>query len=154
MKQPLDVEPNVKHDFMTNGIASHYVTKTGNQPTVVGLRNGIPDGAEQGMYKRRKVQLDPYAVARHPFKSNNMVHLAQPTMYVNQMASTGGTPLSIAMEDMNHLEQFVDSERHRMDPKNPLSAAYALRVLKTIEIDPEKGPMYDAMRRKLLYHWS
>eukprot|EP01041_Mallomonas_annulata_P008685 gene8685-17935_t len=129
--------------------------------TILGLRNGIPDNAEQNIKYRQKIQLNPYTTAMNPYLAKDIENilprhhevnpLGGTAGELNNLASIGGSPLAFALDDVTELQQRVYVESLRMDPRNPLSAAFAYKAfLEQGAGDVQKGALLDSMRKGLL----
>ena len=155
---PFDLKELQKSNFKL-GSARTYNRVNFALPTVVGLRDGIPWGQDQLDGAMRTRQLHPYPTAKTPFLSNNIEDIAPRTYATNpiggtggeltNLASLGGTPLAIALDDQTALSQRVHTEFMRSDPRNPLSAEFAWRAYIQQGEHPEKGPMADAQREQM-----
>lgn len=113
-------------------------TITFANPYVTGLHNGVPFGGDQQQRVFQRRELTPYnKSAKSPFLSDSVEDM-YPRTYgvanpiggtngtIKNVASLGGAPLAAALNDLPELFDRVHNEYLRMDPKNPLSAAYAL----------------------------
>ena len=147
---PMPIADTVEKTYFNEGNVAHGQEEYGKYPYIVGLHNGTGFGQDQTEPYLQRKQLKPYPHSHGPFVNNHMDQLVPtPTMYVNELASTGGAPLSIALDDPITLEQFMDSESRREAPENPFSAAYAKRAIEKLEWDPTLGSQRDAIRRNL-----
>ena len=147
---PMPIDETVEHTYFNQGNVAHGQEEYGKYPSIVGLHNGTGFGQDQTDPFWQKRQLNPYPHPRGPYLSNHMDQLVPtPTMYVNELASTGGAPLSIALDDPITLEHFMDSEARREAPDNPFSAKYAKTAIEKLEWDPTLGSQRDTIRRNL-----
>jgi len=147
---PMPIAETVEKTYFNEGNVAHGQEEYGKYPYIVGLHNGTGFGQDQTEPYLQRKQLKPYPHPHGPFVNNHMDQLVPtPTMYVNELASTGGAPLSIALDDPITLEHFMDSESRREAPENPFSAAYAKRAIEKLEWDPTLGSQRDAIRRNL-----
>jgi len=147
---PMPIDETVEHTYFNQGNVAHGQEEYGKYPSIVGLHNGTGFGQDQTDPFWQKRQLNPYPHPRGPYLSNHMDQLVPtPTMYVNELASTGGAPLSIALDDPITLEHFMDSEARREAPDNPFSAKYAKKAIEKLEWDPTLGSQRDTIRRNL-----
>ena len=124
------------------------IPPTGKVATMIGSRNGVPDGADQDVY-----QLQRQIMRRgtnKPFRSDQMRDIL-PTVYngnVNILAETGGAPLAFALDDESELEQRLYSEGIRGSIANPLSARFAYKARQNREL-PVQGGATDVLRKEL-----
>ena len=146
----LPISSTVERDYYSAGVISHGEQKYGKNPNIVGLHNGTAFGQDQSEPYWQKRQMDPYPYPNGPYESNDLKDIMNPTMHVNELASSGGNPLTIALDDLNMIDQFIDSEHRRNYPFNPLSAAYARKAMEKLQEHPVQGPENDALRRTML----
>ena len=149
-QEALPIDSTVERDYYSSGVLSHGQEKYGKNPTIVGLHNGTGFGQDQSEPFKQKRQLDPYPYPNGPYESSDLKDIMNPTMHVNELASSGGNPLTIALDDLNMIDQFIDSEKRRNYPFNPLSAAYARKAMEKLQEHPVLGPENDSMRRTML----
>ena len=130
----------------------------GTKGTILGLRNGIPDNAEQDLVHQRELGLRPYVKGMNPYTTNLMVDLLPSYYYTNPIAGLGGyepnlasfngqKPLATALDEPSELIQRLYEDKFRMSASNPLSAAYSMNQ-KRLD-NAVRGPMYDAMRSRM-----
>ena len=130
----------------------------GTKGTILGLRNGIPDNAEQDLVYQRELGLKPYVKAMNPYTTNLMVDVLPSYYYTNPIAGLGGyepnlasfngqKPLATALDEPTELIQRLYEDKFRMSASNPLSAAYSMNQ-KRLD-NAVRGPMHDAMRSRM-----
>ena len=130
----------------------------GTKGTILGLRNGIPDNAEQDLVHQRELGLRPYVKGMNPYTTNLMVDVLPSYYYTNPIAGLGGyepnlasfngqKPLATALDEPSELIQRLYEDKFRMHASNPLSAAYSMNQ-KRLD-NAVRGPMYDAMRSRM-----
>ena len=130
----------------------------GTKGTILGLRNGIPDNAEQDLVHQRELGLRPYVKGMNPYTTNLMVDVLPSYYYTNPIAGLGGyepnlasfngqKPLATALDEPSELIQRLYEDKFRMSASNPLSAAYSMNQ-KRLD-NAVRGPMYDAMRSRM-----
>lgn len=155
----LNLADTYKFNIQSGGLVHLDDVKTHNVvATVVGLRNGNPWGQDSTDPMHKVIQLNPYPYAKSPFLSKSTEDLF-PRMFspnplggtaqdLTNLSSLGGTPLAIALDTVNEVQNRAYNERMRMDPRNPLSAAFAAKVMmkrKADEISGNRGPFTDVM---------
>ena len=142
--RPFPTTPTVKKIYLRAGFTSHDQSSQGVYPLSSGVRGTTPWQDPNDKVLKR-VEMKPYSIP----KGGDYDCLEQPFYHVNLMASAGGFPLKLAMDEPGQLNMMVHNERMRIHPSNPLSAAYAQRVIQALEEDPLRGPMNDHFRRDL-----
>ena len=71
----------------------------GQIATILGKRNGVPDGGDQDMFQMQRDFMKRKTT--RPFRSNHLMDIL-PTTYngnINILAGTGGAPLAFALDD-------------------------------------------------------
>lgn len=154
-------ENNIKE-----GITTYLNTVQPNMvlPTVLGVRDGTAHNQSALDSMHQKIQLQPYAGtnAKSPFLSDSVEDMYPRVYGVNPiggtnrelltLASIGGSPLAIALDTVNEVDNRMYNERLRMDPRNPLSGAFAKRVFQMKaqqEANGDLPPMSGIMNTEL-----
>ena len=105
----------------------------GTKGTILGLRNGIPDNAEQDLVHQRELGLRPYVKGMNPYTTKLMVDELPSFYYTNPIAGLGGyepnlasfngqKPLATALDEPSELIQRLYEDKFRMSASNTLSA--------------------------------
>ena len=139
--RPLPFLSSLNKSYLETGTSSHDQSTMGVEPLSGGPRGTNPwQDPNDSLYQ--KVEMKPYSIP----KGGSYDCLEQPFYHVNLMASSGGFPLKIAMDEPGQLNMMVHNEKMRIHPDNPLSAAYATHVIQALEQDPYRGPLIQKMK--------
>jgi len=127
--------------FMLETYGKPYHNTNGREVTILGARNGIDENQSQTTNILQQRQF--YPPVKNPIFTHKDIFHPVNNGNVNMLASTGGSPLAFALDDVNEIEGRIYSEGKRMHASNPLSAKLALMT----HIKQVQDPHFSHMRQ-------
>ena len=132
----------IQNNYLNSGYNFHQTSNFMEFPTVNGIAGKSPN-EWSGDHMMQQLQQTPHPYLLHPYPSDRIEDILVPATGINNLASTAGSVLAIAMDDpIDRLAKARQDEANKMKASNPLSGRFAQNVAAYMGEHPELSSLY------------